>query len=322
MDYASLASELLKSLRGRRSQNAFSTWLGYSSNVQYLWESGRAFPRASRFFQIAERTSHPVRAAVLRLYARPPAWLNEVDIASPRGVAALLRELKGSRSILEIARATGQNRFTVSRWLKGEAEPRLPDFLCVLEAVSLRLLDFIAGLVDPAQLPSLAAPWLRLEAARRTAYDFPLSHAVLHALELETYQALPRHVPGWIAHRVGISPEQEHESLKLLRETGQIRRHSMRWQVIESTLVDTHRDPAGARRLREFWAQHSVEHLKAHPDTAFAYNLFSVSRQDLERIRALHRSYFQELRAIVAQSSPAQVVALVSMSLAELGPAP
>jgi DNA-binding phage protein len=322
MDHAILASELLKSLRGRRSQNAFSSWLGYSSNVQYLWESGRAFPRASRFFQIAERTSHPVRAAVLRLYARPPAWLSEFELATPRGVAALLADLRGSRSILEIAKATGQNRFTVSRWLKGEVEPRLPDFLRVLQAVSLRLLDFIAGLVDPARLPSQAAAWRRLEAARRSAYDSPLSHAVLRALELEAYRALPRHVAGWIAQRLGISREQEDESLKLLRETGQIRRRRGRWQVVESTLVDTHRDPAGARRLREFWAQQSVEHLKAHPDTAFAYNLFSVSRQDLERIRALHRSYFRELRAIVAQSSPAQAVALVSMSLAELGPAP
>ena len=127
---------------------------------------------------------------MLRLYARPPVWLSEVDIASPGGVAALLTDLKGSRSILEIAKATGHNRYTVSRWLKGEVEPRLPDFLCLLQAVSLRLLDFTAGLVDPAQLPSLAVPWRRLEAARRTAYDFPLSHAVLRALELEAYQEL------------------------------------------------------------------------------------------------------------------------------------
>jgi hypothetical protein len=38
-------------------------------------------------------------------------------------------------------------------------------------------------------------------------------------------------------------------------------------------------------------------------------------------IRALHRSYFRELRAIVAQSQPAQTVALVTMSLVELSTA-
>ena len=50
-----------------------------------------------------------------------------------------------------------------------------------------------------------------------------------------------------------------------------------------------------------------------------ATSAYPPAREDLERIRALHRSYFRELRAIVAQSSPAQAVALVSMSLAELG---
>jgi len=59
--------------------------------------------------------------------------------------------------------------------------------------------------------------------------------------------------------------------------------------------------------------------MKAEPASAFAYNLFSVSQADLERIRALHRSYFRELRAIVAKSDPAQAVALVTMSLVELG---
>jgi hypothetical protein len=44
----------------------------------------------------------------------------------------------------------------------------------------------------------------------------------------------------------------------------------------------------------------------------------SMLGRDLERIRALHRSYFRELRAIVAASEPAQTVALVAMSLVEL----
>lgn len=318
MDYAKLASELLKSLRGRRSQSAFSTWLGYSSNVQYLWESGRAFPRAARFFQIAERTTRPVGNAVAKLYPRPPVQLGGERLATPEGVAALLTDLKGNRSILELARSTGQSRFSIARWLEAKSEPRLPDFLRLLEAVSLRLLDFLSGFVDPSELPSVASAWRRLEAARRTAYDSPWSHAVLRALELETYRALPRHVPGWLAERVGITREQEEQCLRLLSESGQVRRRRGLYRVVESKLVDTHLDPAAAIQLREFWAGQAVERVKAHSGAAFAYNLFAVSKADLERIRALHRSYFRELRAIVAASEPAQTVALVTMSLVEL----
>jgi DNA-binding phage protein len=318
MDYAKLASELLKSLRGRRSQTAFSIWLGYSSNVQYLWESGRAFPRASRFFQIAERTARPGANAVARLYPRLPATLAGASLATAEGVAALLTDLKGNRSVLDLARSTGQSRFAIARWLSGKAEPRLPDFLRLLEGVSLRLLDFVSGICDPRELPSVAPAWRRLEAARRTAYDSPWSHAVLRALELEAYRKLPRHVPGWVARRIGISRQQEEELLRLLSASGQIQKRRGRYRLAESSLVDTRPNPEAARQLREFWAEQAVQRLKAQPSAAFAYNLFSVSKADLERIRALHRSYFRELRAIVASSEPAQAVALVTMSLVDL----
>lgn len=318
MDHAKLASELLKALRGKRSQSAFSRWLGYSSNVQYLWESGRAYPRAARFFDIAARTGRPAAGALQQLYPRLPPGLARIDLARREGVAALLGDLKGNRSVLELARATGLSRFSLGRWLAGAAEPRLPDFLRLIDAMSLRLLDFISGLVDPAGLPSAAHGWRRLEAARRAAYDSPWSHAVLRALELTAYRKLPEHVPGWIAARVGLSLEQEEQSLKLLRETGQIRRRRGRFEVLETGLVDTRPNPEAARRLREFWAAQAAERVKAQPSAAFAYNLFSVSNADLERIRALHRAYFRELRAIVAQSEPAETLALVTMSLLEL----
>jgi DNA-binding phage protein len=320
MDYAKLASELLKALRGRRSQSAFSRWLGYSSNVQYLWESGRAYPRAARFFEIAARTGRPAVKALQQLYPRLPAALASADLAQREGVAALLEDLKGNRSVLELARTMRLSRFSLGRWIAGAAEPRLPDFLRLIDGMSLRLLDFLSGLVDPAELPSAAHGWRRLEAARRAAYDSPWSHAVLRALELEAYRELPEHVPGWIAARVGLSPAQEEESLKLLRDTGQIRRRRGRFVVVESGLVDTRPNPEAARRLREFWAVQAAERVKAQPSSAFAYNLFSVSIADLERIRALHRSYFRELRAIVAQSEPAETLALVTMSLVELKP--
>jgi transcriptional regulator with XRE-family HTH domain len=319
MDHAKLASELLKSLRGKRSQSGFSRRLGYSSNVQYLWESGRAFPRASRFFQIAQSIGLEPDAAVGRLYASRPAWLDAGGLTTPAGIAALLADLKGNRSTLEVARTSEQSRFAVARWLKAEAEPRLPDFLRLIDALTLRLLDFLEGIVDPSKLASVAPVWQRLQAARRTAYEVPWSHAVLRALELEEYAQLAVHVPGWIAARVGITREEEERGLQLLRASGQIRRRRGRFEVVETTAVDTRRDSAGARQLREFWAREAVRRLEADPDLPFAYNLFSVSHADLERIRSLQRSYFRELRAIVATSRPAQAVALVTMALVELG---
>jgi hypothetical protein len=81
----------------------------------------------------------------------------------------------------------------------------LPELLSLLEAATFRLLDFLACVTSIDKLPTVAAEFRALEAARNTAYDVPWSHAVLRVLELTDYCKLPRHRPGWIAARLGIT---------------------------------------------------------------------------------------------------------------------
>jgi len=312
----------MRALRGRRSQSDFSRRLGYTSNVAYTWEAGRAWPSASRFFQIVESTGRSAVAVVATFHQHTPAGLVESSPVTKLGVASLLRDLRGHRTVNEVARVFGCKRHCVSRWFRGVAEPRLPDFLRLVDVLSLRLLDFIAAIVDPALLPSASEAWTCLQAARGTAYDAPWSHAVLRAIEIEGYQRLHSHVPGWLAGRIGITRAQEDDALYLLEAAGQIRLADGRWQVIDPHVVDTRYERIHARRLKEFWAQVAVDRLRAGVEGVFSYNLFAVSKADLERIAALHRAYYRDLRAIVEQSRPTECVALATHNLVELGEPP
>jgi transcriptional regulator with XRE-family HTH domain len=317
-DYAKIASEFLRALRGRRSQAAFSRRLGYRTNVAYVWESGRAFPTAAKALGAARRVGIDLEVALRRFYKAPPAWFDTTDIASPSGVALLLEDLRGGTSLMDLARATGKSRFAVARWLRGDAEPRLPDFLLLIEKSSLRLLDWIACLIEPAALPSLARAWHELEARRRSAYDLPLTQAVLRTLELTDYHALGKHRPGWIAERIGISLEQERECLELLAQTGQIDLRRGRWRLREVTAVDTRRDAEAEHRVKHWWSLLALERL-ANPDSGMlSYNVFAVSESDFARIRELQIAYFRQMRGIIAQSSPSERVVLASLSLVPL----
>ena len=64
LDFDALAAELMRALRGKRSQRAFSRRLGMKSNTAYSWEAGRRWPTATRFFHIASRTGRDLPAAV------------------------------------------------------------------------------------------------------------------------------------------------------------------------------------------------------------------------------------------------------------------
>jgi DNA-binding phage protein len=300
MSYEQMASELVRAVRGKRSQAALSRRLRCKSNVVYSWEAGRRFPSASKWLWVCERAGIDVRAALGGFFQQEPAWLTEVDPDSSEGIARLLGDLKGKTRLGEVADKSGLSRFAVARYLKGRAEPKLPDFLRLIEVLSLRLLDFVAVFVDPALLPSVAGRWQQLQAARQAAYELPWSHAVLRVLETAGYRALTRHEPGWIAERLGISGADERACLDALEGAGQIRRSGECYSVLAEGTVDTLRDPEAGQRLKVWWSSVALERLQRRAPGRFSYNLFAVSAADYDRIEAL----LLASRSSVRQRSP------------------
>jgi DNA-binding phage protein len=312
---ALLASQLIRVLRGRRSQAAFSLRLGYRTNVVHTWEAGRGFPTAAKWFALLGRVGVDSRAALTAFYGQAPEFLAELDLTTAEGVRVLLNSLRGQQTLTTIAERVGRNRYAASRWFNGPGEPRLHEFLELIDACTLRLLDFLASFVDPADVPEAAEAWVALTAARKTAYELPWSHAILRMLELEEYRRLPRHEGGWFAQRLHLTTSQESLCLSLLVDSGQAFWNGHHYEPRGVTAVDTRQDRDAARALAVFWAQLGVARLSEHASGHFAYNLVAVSAADFDRLRELQRSYFAQLRAIVAASTPVERVAVVNMQL-------
>ena len=319
MDYRRLASELVRQLRGKRSQLALSRHLGYRSNVVRTWEAGRRFCKVSVFFRLCERSGVGREVVLDALYRDVPEPLLAEPWTSPTFAGHLLDDLRGSNSILTVAQKAQVNRYTTSRWLSGTAEPSLPEFLLMLDAVSLRMLDFISAIVDPAKVPAVAHAWRQMEAARSVARRFPWSHAVLRVLELNEYRELQEHRPGFIARRLGIAMEQEVECLLLLAESGQIVKEGTRWVAGELQHIDMRSSTQDTSALRLWWAQTGVDHIRQGKRGQFSYNLFTVSTDDFARLKSLHLSYFRQVRSIISQSTSADHVVVANVQLFELG---
>jgi hypothetical protein len=317
MDFARLASDWLRAIRGRRSQRAFSRRLGYRSNIAYRWESGVCFPTAREVFAMGERFGLEVEAAASAFLGPTPEGPGRPPLARAHGVAVFLTAARGDASIVDLAKRCGHSRFAVSRWLKGDAEPRLPEFLAVLEAATFRSLDFVARLTDPSKLPSVAEEWRALEAARNVAYDVPWSPAVLRVLELEDYGKLKRHRPGWIAARIGITEDEEARCLGALLAARQVRLERGRYVIDRTRTVDTRADPKRSREVRAHWIQVARERLTQGVTGSFGYNVMSLSVADLERLRELHVAYFRDMQALVADS-PSECVVLFNTQLVRL----
>ena len=153
LDVERLSRELMRALRAKASQRSFSRALGFTSNVAYSWETGRRFPEASVFLRATTRARQGFDAALREALALELV-LGTTRLGTPRGVQKLVSELAGQTPLGELARQLGVDRTTLSRWLRGSTEPRLPELLRLVQIGTQRLLAFVELIVDPRQLPS------------------------------------------------------------------------------------------------------------------------------------------------------------------------
>jgi len=318
MDYEKTATELLRVLRGKRSRPRFSRFLGYRSNIAQRWESGHCWPTASNFFAICTRLQKDPRTIAAAFLRRKPAWLQTADLTTPLGVAAFFKDLRGTTRLTEIARRSGYNRYSVARWLGGQADPRLPEFLVLIESCSRRVIDFLSAIVDPSSLPSVAVAWSQLKLQREGALSRPLSHAVLRALELDGVPTGQKKTLEYLSQKTGLCINDAEDHLKYLVESGQVETKAGAYRPAPVQVVDTGGDYSRARDLRLLWARIALERLEQGAAGIAGYSVFAISREDLRRIRQLQVDYLRQVQGIIAQSSPSDCVALYCAQLLDL----
>ncbi|MET0409814.1 MAG: hypothetical protein ABW217_00895, partial [Polyangiaceae bacterium] len=311
------ARELLRALRGRRTKPAFSRHLGYKSNVAQRWESGVSWPTATSFFDICQRLRIDLRAAVSRYLRRDPSWLSQPGLRSAEGVASFLSDLRGRTPINVLASASGYNRYSISRWLKSSAVPRLPELLCLIEVCTRRLVDFVAELVDPEQMPSLASEWRALRLAREGMFSRPGSHAVLRALDLAAPRGAGRQV-AQLSRKTGLPVEQVEQELEFLVSTSQVVKTRSGYRAHGHAVVDTGGQAERALELKLTWSEFAIARLRARAPGHIGYSLFSVSRANMVKIRHLQLEYVRALSAIIASPEPSECVGLYCAQLLDL----
>jgi DNA-binding phage protein len=305
----------VRAWRGRRTQRGFSKRLGFASNGVGAWEAGRRWPSGATALLVARESGVDLAAALGRFHGVPPPWLAEVDPASRDGVARLLRELVGKTPLKRIAARSGLSRFAVSRFLKGQAEPQLPELLALVDAASGRVHELAAALADPELLPSVRhAREIVRERMELTRQD-PWTPAVLAALCLHTYAARP-HDDAWLAAELGVDEEIVKRSLERLAAAGQIRWDGARWDATPIFDQPAAEDPDFPRRMKDHWSRVGVERIPGRPGDLFSVNVLTASAADVERLRELHVAYFRAVAEVVGRSrGPFDRVVVVNTQL-------
>jgi hypothetical protein len=275
----------------------------------------------SAFLKAALAGNPELGLALARFFEQPEPSFQGRRAASVRNVTRLVVHLLGTGSKRDVAAQLGVDRTTLGRWCSGKTEPRLPEFLSLVQLGTQRLIEFISLFVDLAQLPATRELYTYFLRQRRLAYELPRSHSVLRALELDAYQARAAHDPALLAREVGTSEAEVARCLSELEAAGQVVHEQGRYRTAQILTIDTREDPEQNARLKAFWAHEALERFEGRrspPETLFSFNLFAISEDAFQQIRKLHLAYYDQTRAIIEQSRSADRVVLMNLQLVPL----
>ncbi len=306
--WAMATCQLLRALRGRRSQVAFARRLGFRSNVPAAWEGGHRVPNATELLRVCERVGVDGPAAFGRFH--PPAAESIAD-----GTIGLwLTELRGRTSMNELSVRSGFSTSRLRRWLNGTATPRVHQLLALVDALTGRAPDLVAELVDIEQVDVLVDRYRAGRTQRRLAFEHPWTAAVRVLID-----ASPVPEDGAVtelSRRLGQPGHLVEDALARLLEHGLVARDNG-WIVGSRALtVDLRATAEDRRQLRAHWASAAARRVAEDRGDLFSFSLMAVSRADLERIQQLQRRTFREIRGIAAASEPPEVGALVVAQVA------
>lgn len=298
------ARQLLRAVRGARSQVAYSRRLGFKSNVAADWEVGRRTPNTAATLDAMARMGIDVEAAMRRFHpTAAEAWRNG-------GVAAWLDALRGGTPKRDLAVRCGLSAPQIGRWLRGDADPKLPELLAVLDAATGRAGDWVGELVDITLVPALEPLVRSRREVLQLVWREPWTAAVLAALSTRRSGEEP---VSYVAERLSLPPEFVRPLLEVLVRGGAVAGPEHDYAVRGIT-VDVPAAADDLLRVRRHWAEVAAGRLQhALPTDRFLFNICAVSQHDLRRIVELQVACFREIRSIVAASEPAEEVVLVTM---------
>ncbi|MEQ1503107.1 MAG: helix-turn-helix domain-containing protein [Myxococcota bacterium] len=314
-----LTGQIVRALRGARSQVQASRRLGYSSNVVYRWEAGLRWPTAIEVLRLAERVGLDL-GQVFRRYDRDAAHL--ASLAAPPGTATHLRAwlaaLKRRRSLASLTASTGIGKSALQRLFSGRADVTMPDLLRLVDAIDERLLEFVGAVVPIGSIPALAGRLTLAQAQREQAYRLRWTEAILAALEVHGDAPTPP-IPA-VASSLGLAEDEVRQVVDALVLTGGLLVVDGRPKVPDPRRVDTTANANAHAMLGEFWARTVAELPPAQ--VRRGYLVMSVAERDLPRLFAVHFEAHRALVEIVAASNPPERVIVACNQLAALDGGP
>lgn len=284
-NFNKLEKELLRAIRGNRSQNQLNHKLGYNFNRIAKWESGAQKIPWSNFVDLCLTCRVGLPAALKRTFL-----IKRHEIKNEQKVVKLII---GDSPLEDIAKNLKTSKYSISSLFTGKTSPKLNTILQLINSKSEGLLyAFISELVDTKDIASIK----HLRDSFETEINFfsknPIAMGITHAMLTNGYKNLKKHKIGFIASLLNISVKEEQFLIKKLEENQIIINKNGKYILNEESglfFIDTE----GAI----YWSEQCVERLKDRNKRSkydiFHFQMSPTSSEAFLKVRELFNIFVQ-----------------------------
>jgi hypothetical protein len=309
IDFEKLASELVRALRGKRSQISLSRKLGYRTNQLYRWEAGLRTISWADFVTLCHAVEAPLGAQLKSVL---------FFSGKPSGGSGLVKYLMKELPVSRVSSLTGLSRFSISRWVSQKTEPGLSEVLQLMHRLWSLLFVFLDGWIPTEEIPSIASSFQQQKREKGLFYHRPLSTAVLESLKLEGYRSLKTHSDQWIADAIGADTNEIRELINELESVGLIAKMKSKYKVLRS-FSSMNGNFALYKSVRAYWFQKSLDYYQERsvvPKSSLAPALtFACSEKAMQSIIASYRNFLTEMQSILSKDGKAAQHLMVHSSI-------
>lgn len=310
IDYLALRKELLRALRGRRTQGQINQLLHKNYAQAYRWESGRKKMYWNDFLVYCQACrQYDAMANSLRQITKYQGDLhNDAD---------LLHFLLGGTKASRFIKKTGCSKGQAYRWLAGDSEVPLEIILKSMHIFDKSMFAFLFNFVDLSKLPSVAE-WARHEKLENDFYhSHPLSAAILVALTTPQYKRLYQHDNHVIAKLTGEPLHVIDDYIETMTKLGMIQQKGGKLYVSERSL-NIYSNPRDEYKVRDYWTQRASRKLQKADErlkmSKFGFRIFAMDKQRYEHVMQRLSSVYQDMMSSIREELPDETEAVADDS--------
>ncbi|MGI4992867.1 hypothetical protein ACRXCV_09570 [Halobacteriovorax sp. GFR7] len=293
INYDELSQQLIRSIRGEKSQDWVNQKLDASSNIVHRWEKGHSKVSWADFLKLCKIFKIDIDFIFL-------SYLRFQDGA--QNPDKLLDFLFSNKSLSDISNSCGISTSKLRRLKNGETGFCLNDFLQIIFGLDeMESMALVFELTSNRSIEILDQYNQMRLAITKHYFENPNIGHVLVCLDLPGYKKLSFHQDSFIAKASGLSIKEVNEIIDICEKNNLIEKVNGIYQAGTIKLSDR----GSAKQMtdvRRFWLNKAISNLENKSGLdAYGSMVFNTSQSARQEIIALYLRFFEDFKKIVSE---------------------